>query len=103
MGKQRVVFGLVDLNDLVEQIVTAHQPRAESANVELTFVPQPGLPPVRGEVNQLAQVVTNLISNALNYTPSGYVRVSTCWINGEAGVKVEDTGLGIDPDDLPYT
>jgi signal transduction histidine kinase len=102
MGKQRVVFGPVDLNDLIDQIVTAHQPRAESANVRLTFEPQPGLPPVLGEVNQLAQVVTNLIGNALNYTPAGYVRVNTCRADDQVCLQIEDTGIGIEPDDVPY-
>ena len=71
MGKQRVVFGPVDLNFVVEQIVAAHQPRAESSGLALSFVPLVDLQPVRGEVNQLAQVVTNLVINALNYTPAG--------------------------------
>jgi signal transduction histidine kinase len=77
MGRERVALGPVNLNFVVEQIVAAHQPRAESSRLSLTFEPLPELPQVRGEVNQLAQVVTNLVINALNYTPEGAVRVST--------------------------
>jgi PAS domain S-box-containing protein len=101
MGRERAAFGPVDLNFVVEQIVAAHQPRAESSGLRLSFQPLPTLPPVRGEVNQLSQVVTNLVINALNYTPQGEVNVSTLQTADEACLQVTDTGIGIDPDDAP--
>jgi PAS domain S-box-containing protein len=101
MVSERATLGLVDLNFVVEQIVAAHQPRAEAAKLTLSFDPQPGLPPVRGEVNQLAQVVTNLVMNAVNYTPQGLVRVTTLRQGDEACLQIEDSGIGIDPADLP--
>ncbi len=101
MGRERVALGPVDLNFVVEQIVAAHQPRAEASGLALSFEPLPDLPPVCGEVNQLAQVVTNLVINALNYTPEGWVRVSTLQNKAEACLQVEDSGIGIDPEDLP--
>jgi PAS domain S-box-containing protein len=101
MGRERTTLGPVDLNFVVEQIVAAHQPRAESAGLQLSFEPQPDLAPVRGEVNQLAQVVTNLVINALNYTLEGSVRVSTFQTAEETCLQVEDSGIGIDPEDLP--
>jgi PAS domain S-box-containing protein len=101
MGHERLVFGPVDLNFVVEQIVAAHQPRAESSGLTLSFEPQPTLHSVRGEVNQLSQVVTNLLINALNYTSDGAVRVSTFQTATEACLQIEDTGIGIDPEDLP--
>ncbi len=102
MGRHRVAFEPIDFNDLIDQIVTAHQPRAESVNLVLTFEPQLDLPTIVGEVNQLAQVVTNLIGNALNYTLAGSVRLSTCRKDDEVGLIVEDTGIGIAPDDIPH-
>jgi PAS domain S-box-containing protein len=101
MGRERLVFGPVDLNFVVEQIVAAHQPRAESSGLTLSFESLPNLQPVRGEVNQLSQVVTNLLINALNYTTEGFVRVSTFQTAAEVCLQIEDTGIGIDPEDLP--
>jgi PAS domain S-box-containing protein len=101
MGRERVTLGPVDLNFVVEQIVAAHQPRAESSGLLLSFEPLPALLPVRGEVNQLAQVVTNLLINALNYTLEGWVQVSTFQNTEEACLQIRDTGIGIDPEDLP--
>jgi signal transduction histidine kinase len=101
LGGGRVTFGPVNLNYIVDQVVTAHQPRAEATGLTLTFAPGLDLPPVRGEVNQLAQVVTNLLVNALNYTLEGAVRVSTFQTTQEACLQVKDTGIGIDSEDLP--
>ncbi len=101
MGRERTVFGPVDLNYVVEQIVAAHQPRAESIGLTLGFGPGRDLPAVRGEVNQLAQVVTNLVINALSYTSEGIIRLSTFHTEAEVCLQIEDTGIGIDTDDLP--
>jgi signal transduction histidine kinase len=60
------------------------------------------LPPVWGEVNQLAQVITNLLTNALNYTPTGQVVITTWQANGAVCLSVQDTGIGIDDEDLPH-
>jgi signal transduction histidine kinase len=104
LGKEKVEFVPVDLNAVVGQVVTALQPAAEAANLELTFEPDEGLPPVRAERNQLAQVVTNLVTNAIKYTPAGQVRINVCSDAecGQACLEVHDTGMGIDPQDLPH-
>jgi two-component system phosphate regulon sensor histidine kinase PhoR len=68
----------------------------------LTFTPGDDVRSVRGEINQLSQVVTNLIANALNYTRRGYVHVSTYQPGDQACLQVEDTGMGIEAVDLPH-
>jgi PAS domain S-box-containing protein len=99
-----IELGPVELNALVEQVVVAQQPRAEAAGLALSFEPVANLAAVRGERNQLAQVITNLVANAINYTPAGRVRVSTCWDEArrQACLQVEDTGVGIGPADMPH-
>ena len=60
------------------------------------------LPAVRGDGDRLAQVMTNLISNAIKYTPEGG-RVTVSTSISESGVKIDvaDTGIGIPREDLP--
>jgi PAS domain S-box-containing protein len=97
-------FGPLALNEIVEQVVEVHQPRAQSADLELTFEPGIQLPLVRGDTGQLVRVVTNLIANAINYTPTGYVRLRTYFdrTRQQVCLSVEDSGIGITPEDLPH-
>ncbi len=100
--EQGIRYQAVRLNEVVDQVVQAHQPRAEAAGLTLTFAPAPDLPPVYGDANQLAQVVTNLVANALSYTAAGDVRVSTYSQDNRVCLRVEDSGSGIPAQDLPH-
>ncbi len=102
LGAGKVRFAPVALNALIAQVVTVHQPAAEAKNLTLTFTPYNDLPVVPGEENQLAQVITNLIGNAINYTLTGKIEVNTSSNEREVVIEVRDTGLGIDPEDLPH-
>lgn len=102
IARQNTLFGPVDLSAVIDQVVTAHQPRAEVAGLQLTFAAEDDLPPVCGDIHQLTQVVTNLIVNALNYTPCGWVRVAMTAQAGRVCVRVADSGQGIAPEDLPH-
>ncbi|OGR09505.1 MAG: hypothetical protein A3K53_05500 [Deltaproteobacteria bacterium RIFOXYB2_FULL_66_7] len=60
------------------------------------------LPHVRGDRGQLKQVLTNLLDNAIKYTPEkGTVRLSAAGAEGRVTVSVEDTGPGIPAEALP--
>ncbi len=102
LGAAKVQFEPVDLNALVDSIVVVHQPSAEAAGLDLSFTPGADLPPVQGERNQLAQVFTNLIANAINYTPRGTVHVRTYQRDQRICFEIQDSGMGIDPVDLPH-
>lgn len=95
-------FGPVDLRALVADMVEADRLRAEAVGLALTFTAGPDLPPVYGEVNQLAQVITNLLSNAFNFTSGGYIRVSLHAGEHQLCMQVEDSGIGIPEKDLPH-
>jgi signal transduction histidine kinase len=69
----------------------------------LIFEPGADLPSVCIARDQLVRVAQNLVANAINYTPAGHVRVSTHLAEerGQVCLRVQDTGIGIEPEELP--
>ncbi len=101
-NKDTIAVAALDLNLIVEQVVTGLLPRAAAAEVQLSFEPGRDLPLVQGAVQQITQVVTNLVANAVSYSPGGYVQVSTHCNHESICLQVADTGIGIPPDDVPH-
>jgi PAS domain S-box-containing protein len=99
---KKVEFSPVNLNLLAEQVITAHQPVADASGIRLLFEPDPLLPSIMGEQNQIARLINNLVSNAVRYTKEGEVKITTYQDSNDVVVKVEDTGIGIDIEDIPH-
>lgn len=95
----------VDLQDLLGRIISVQQPHAEAKRIELvTHLPAVPLD-IFADANRLAQVVTNLITNAITYTPDqGQIEVSLEREDSDSGlqavIRVRDTGIGIPSDQL---
>lgn len=72
--------------------------------LELTFNPDKDIRPVWGDPNLLEDVINSLLSNAINYTPAGTVRISTKpdFATDQVQLVVEDTGIGLDKEDLEH-
>lgn len=78
------------------------RPQAESAQLKLSVLLPPDLPPVLADVERAQKVVTNLVHNAIKFTPpGGSVVVSAEVVGREVVVSVKDTGIGIAAEDLP--
>jgi signal transduction histidine kinase len=75
--------------------VESARPRAEVAGVELTLIAD-GVPPLSGEAARLAQVLDNLVSNSIKFTPAGgQVTVRLSARDGLVRFEISDTGIGI--------
>ena len=86
----------VDLAGLGEDLVELHQPSAAERGIGLEFAQDGDPPEIQGQPELLAQALSNLIDNAVKYTPEGG-RVSVTV--GPSGVTVADSGPGIAPED----
>ncbi len=93
-----------DLAELAREVLASFQAQADAAGVTLLLAAEPAPPPAEVDPERIRQVLSNLLSNALRYTPrGGEVRVRlAAGETGPVAVSVEDSGSGIPPEDLPY-
>ncbi|HEX7672486.1 MAG TPA: response regulator [Polyangiaceae bacterium] len=102
-GNINVEFSELELRPIVEGAVEAAYPVAEAAKVTLVVKMDDTVGRVRGDALRLQQVVGNLLSNALNFTPAGgRVEVELVRDGEQAVLRIADSGLGIEPDFLPH-
>jgi two-component system sensor histidine kinase ResE len=87
----------------LEQARAAFAHQAAQKSITLTTHVTPDLPEIRADELRLAQVLSNLISNALRFTPEGGQIMLGAKTTGKHVILfVQDTGAGIAPEDLPY-
>ena len=99
--RQVPVFGKVNLNVLVANVVKliGRQKEQEKPSIELKYSPESII--IYGDVNQLQQVFLNMILNAIDATADGgKIKIATIRVDDYAQIIFEDTGCGIAPENL---
>lgn len=93
----------LEIQSVVEQTLSASQPIANEKQVKLRADLPSDLPVVFADQRRVAQILKNLVNNALTHTPAkGEIRVTADIYPNEIEVSVVDSGEGIDSDHLPY-
>jgi signal transduction histidine kinase len=99
--RQEPVFDKIDINGVISDVVKLLRRQREvgKLNIELNLNIEPVI--IYGDSNQLKQVVINMLMNAINAIDDfGKIRISTNISEGSALMVFEDTGCGIEPEDL---
>ena len=94
----------IDFGGLVSERLESYKELAEQKEISVLATIEPSLPPVLGIKKDVAQIIDNLVSNALRYTPEGgrvSVEVSADKECNELVFSVSDTGIGIPEKDIP--
>jgi PAS domain S-box-containing protein len=102
-GKLELERESVDMRALVLDVIAEHSPPADRKRVRITMDSAEGAIVVDGDRGRLRQVVSNLVDNAVKFTPdSGQIGVSIRVEGQQLSLRVRDSGVGIDADQLPH-
>lgn len=102
-GKVRLDVEPIDLHAVIAAAVDGVRPAADAKQIRLESSIDPRLESLSGDAGRLQQILWNLLTNAIKFTPSGgIVRLKAHQADGSAQISVSDTGEGISPAFLPH-
>src|SRR5688572_2198509 len=102
-GKLEIEHAPVLLAPLVDTVVSGTMPTAQAKNIELVKTAPADLPVIEGDAKRLHQVLGNVLSNAVKFTPNGgRIDVRCSYENDAITIEVQDSGAGIAAEFLPY-
>lgn len=102
-GKLQFDLRPVDMTKVVEAAVDSMRPSADAKNIGVRMCVNANVRPVAGDFNRLQQVVWNLLTNAVKFSPADTeIDVQLRTVAEEVQIEVKDRGQGISPDFLPY-
>jgi signal transduction histidine kinase len=101
-GQLSLQLAETDFGQVLAHAAEVARPAAEAKQITLT-VEAGSLPPGHADAGRLAQIIDNLVSNAIKFTPEhGEVVVRATADGGSVAVEVSDTGIGIPPDEVEH-
>lgn len=93
----------VSVSEIIHRAASALQSQTAGKRLIVNIDAPPDLPEVFADSERVAQILRNLLTNAINYTPDeGLIEVRARQLGPEVEVTVEDSGQGIAPEHLPY-
>lgn len=102
-GQLRLNVRTMELASIIEAGIEAIRPAAAAKGIRVSLALDPKVGAITGDSDRLQQVVWNLVSNAIKFTPrGGVVEVRLRRLEGYVELAVSDTGAGISPEFLPF-
>ena len=102
-GRLRLTIGPIRVAEVIENAAETARPAANAKHIDLRIETDEDLPTILGDADRLQQVVWNLVSNAVKFTPAGgSVIISAVQVDSQIEIAVRDTGRGIAAEFLPF-
>ncbi len=101
-GKMELALVPLRIEEIIRQIIESFRPISESKRLDVDFESVPSLPPVLADQGAVRQILSNLLDNAIKFTPQdGQITVRTSIQADHLLIEVKDSGVGISSSDLP--
>lgn len=106
VGKLSIETVSFNIKELADALIKTHSPKVSEKGLLLNYIVSPEIPDyIIGDPGRLRQILNNLISNAMKFTPRGYINLFIDIIHSnkeeiELKFSVKDTGIGIAPQDI---
>jgi len=101
-GVLRVTHERVEVDEVISSVVKSEARSAEKRGHDLRVEPQPEVPPVCADPKELRRVLSNVVENAIKYTPDGgHIILSAAEEESHVVINVTDNGRGIPAEDMP--
>ena len=102
-GKIHLEVQTIHLHTVIEAAIEAVRPSADAKRIRILKILDSTIGATRGDPNRLQQVLWNLLTNAVKFTPAGgHIQVILERVNSHVEIVVEDTGVGIKAEFLPH-
>jgi len=102
-GKLRLEARTVDLINIINAAIDSIRPAADAKGIRLQTMLDPAASSIWGDADRLQQIVWNLLTNAVKFTPQGgRIQVTLQCIDSQVEIVVTDSGVGISKEFLPY-
>src|SRR6185369_5629778 len=102
-GKLRLDVRTVDLISIINAAIDSIRPATDAKSIRLQTMLDPAAGPISGDADRLQQIVWNLLTNAVKFTPKGgRIQVRVHRIDSHVEIVVSDSGVGISKEFLPY-
>ncbi len=100
-GKAKFDMETRDVNKIVRDVYEMMARTAKEKKLDFSIVLEDGLPKVELDSDQISQVMTNLVHNAIKFTEKGGITIATSKYDHTIRISVSDTGCGIKKEDMP--
>ena len=102
-GKLRLDVRTVDLIYIVNAAIDSIRPAADAKSIRLQTKLDPAAGPISGDADRLQQIVWNLLTNAVKFTPKGgRIEINLQCVDSHVEIVISDSGIGISKDFLPH-
>jgi len=100
-GRIEIKISKIDLAPIISSSLEQYELEAKKKKIKLKFIKSQNIPKVLADPDRLRQILSNLVGNAVKYTPAGEIKIDI--ENGEKiKINVSDTGIGIKKTDVPH-